>query len=210
MDYLHRVFRFLIDFSLVHLQTLIKRILPLIKDNAYRWDVWIAILATLPLLVKKDRDDAESPLFVLFPEFQSYIENASIDSILRLTNTLIACDRLNYIFTNKVNTISFFMRTINAMVSIRLNRCSSIFPFPFALCFAHSVYDIVYHCAVSENGKRLCYIAKRNSANPTGHVVRVFNGISQCSRHIGIESASKCCIRKRYFKAITQSSCALP
>lgn len=86
------------------LQTLIKRILPLIKDNAYRWDVWIAILAALPLLVKKDRDDVESPLFILFPEFQSYIENASIDSILRLTNTLISCDKLNYIFMNKVSS----------------------------------------------------------------------------------------------------------
>lgn len=82
---------------------MIKRILALIKDNVYRWDVWIAILAALPVLVKKDRDDAETPLFILFPEFQSYIENASIDSILRLTNTLISCDKLSYIFTNKVS-----------------------------------------------------------------------------------------------------------
>lgn len=68
--------------------------------------MWIAILAALPILVKKDRDDAESPLFILFPEFQSYIENASIDSILRLTNTLISCDKLNYIFTNKVSRLA--------------------------------------------------------------------------------------------------------
>lgn len=85
------------------LQTLIKRILALIKDNVYRWEIWIAIFNALPALVKKDRDDSESSLFILFPEFQSYIENASIDSILRLTNTLKACEKLNYIFTNKVS-----------------------------------------------------------------------------------------------------------
>lgn len=72
------------------------------KDNVYRWDVWIAIFTALPVLVKKDRDDTKSPLFILFTEFQSYIENASIDSILRLTNTLISFEKLGYIFTNRV------------------------------------------------------------------------------------------------------------
>lgn len=94
--------------SFFFFQTLIKRILALIKDNVYRWEIWIAIFNALPALVKKDRDDAESSLFILFPEFQSYIENASIDSILRLTNTLKACEKLNYIFTNKVSDIIFF------------------------------------------------------------------------------------------------------
>lgn len=81
------------------------------KDNVYRWDVWIAIFTALPVLVKKDRDDTESPLFILFPEFQSYIENASIDSILRLTNTLISFEKLGYIFTNRViaYTIQFLI-----------------------------------------------------------------------------------------------------
>lgn len=79
--------------------------------------MWIAILATLPVLVKKDRDDAETPLFILFPEFQSYIENASIDSILRLTNTLISCEKFSYIFTNKVsNSIIVFEFKISVNV----------------------------------------------------------------------------------------------
>lgn len=85
------------------MQTLIKRILPLIKDHVFRWDVWCPIFATLPMLVRKDRDDTEGHLFGLFVEFQAHIQNAPIDAILRLTNTLIAYERLNYIFTNKVS-----------------------------------------------------------------------------------------------------------
>lgn len=91
-------------------QTLIKRVLALIKDNVYRWEIWIAIFAALPALVKKERDDAESPLFILFPEFQSYVENASIDSILRLTNTLKSSEKLSYIFTNKVSVLVGIVR----------------------------------------------------------------------------------------------------
>lgn len=74
----------------------------------YRWDVWVAIFTAMPALVKKDHDETESPLFVLFPEFQSYIENASIDSILRITNTLIAYDKLSYIYANRVNILLIF------------------------------------------------------------------------------------------------------
>lgn len=153
-------------------------------------------MAALPLLVKKDRDDVESPLFILFPEFQSYIENASIDSILRLTNTLIACDKLNYIFTNKVS-----LRAPSLGLMLNIYRCHqlilySFFCLPFKHTHTRTVYNILCHCAASENGKCLRYITERNNTHPTGRMVGIFNGISQCSRHTGIKSIGKCCLRK--------------
>lgn len=106
-------------------KTLIKRILPLIKDHVFRWDVWCAIFAALPLLVRKDRDDGEGLLFALFPQFQAHIQNAPIDAILRITNTLVACEKLNYIFTNKVT---------NAQASIRRAQINSYSFFSFLFC----------------------------------------------------------------------------
>lgn len=76
--------------------------MPIIKDHVSRWDVWCAIFTTLPILVKKDKDDNEGHLFALLSEFQAHIQNAPIDAILRQTKVLVACDKLSYIFTNKV------------------------------------------------------------------------------------------------------------
>lgn len=76
--------------------------MPIIKEHVHRWNVWCAIFSVLPLLVKKDKDDAEGHLFALFAELQAHIRNAPIDAILRITNTITACDKLQYIFTNKV------------------------------------------------------------------------------------------------------------
>lgn len=79
--------------------------MPLIKDHVHRWNVWCAIFSVLPLLVKKDRDDVDGHLFGLFSEFQAHIRNAPIDAILRITSTIIACEKLQYIFANKVRMI---------------------------------------------------------------------------------------------------------
>lgn len=80
-----------------------RRILPLIQEHIHRWDVWCAIFSALPISVKKDKDDSEGLLFALFPEFQAHIQNAPIDAILRITNTLIASEKLGYVFLNKVS-----------------------------------------------------------------------------------------------------------
>lgn len=101
-------------------------------------------MAALPLLVKKDRDDVESPLFILFPEFQSYIENASIDSILRLTNTLIACDKLNYIFTNKVS-----LRAPSLGLMLNIYRCHQLILYSFfCLPFKHTHAQFTISCVI--------------------------------------------------------------
>lgn len=86
-------------------KTLLKRLLPLIQQHIHRWDVWCAIFAALPLAVKKDKDDVEGHLFALFANFQAHIQNAPIDAILRITNTLIATEKLGFVFTNKVSEI---------------------------------------------------------------------------------------------------------
>lgn len=83
-------------------KTLLKRVLPLIQEHISRWDVWCAIFSALPIAVKKDKDDAEGHLFALFTNFQGQIKNAPIDAILRITNTLIATEKMSFIFLNKV------------------------------------------------------------------------------------------------------------
>lgn len=76
--------------------------MPLIKDHIHRWDVWCAVFTSLPLLVKKDKDDSEGLLLALLAEFQSHIRNAPIDAIIRLTTAITAYDKLQYLFINKV------------------------------------------------------------------------------------------------------------
>lgn len=83
--------------------------MPLIKDHVHRWNVWCAVFSILPLLIKKDKDDVEGLLFSLFAEFQAHIRNAPIDAILRITNTIIACEKIQYIFTNKVSESNQFL-----------------------------------------------------------------------------------------------------
>lgn len=123
----------------------------LIKDNVYRWEIWIAIFNALPALVKKDRDNTESSLFILFPEFQSYIENASIDSILRLTNTLKACEKLNYIFTNKVSFWFVFYFYFFHLYFLVFSDYSVIHTMRFLI----SVFHFLRYCSIIENGKCL-------------------------------------------------------
>lgn len=139
-------------------KTLIKRILPLIKDHVYRWDVWCAIFAALPLLVRKDRDDGEGLLFALFPQFQAHIQNAPIDAILRITNTLVSCEKLNYIFTNKVSG------------GITHKRPKSIIKFEFSLFFLLAVFHIMRHRVAAKNRNGICDIIECDQRQTTSQL----------------------------------------
>lgn len=70
-------------------KTLLRRILPLIRDHIQRWDVWCDIFATLCMIVKKDRDDTDGLLLNFYPEFRNQIQYAGMDDILRLAITLV-------------------------------------------------------------------------------------------------------------------------
>lgn len=85
-------------------QTLLKRALPLIVDHRSRWDVWYGILSTLPVLMKKDKEDQEGLLFAFFPEFKKQMENASMLEILKVGNAIASADKtLHCVFVNKVS-----------------------------------------------------------------------------------------------------------
>lgn len=80
-----------------------RRALPLIKDHQNRCDIWLGIFSTLPILIKKDRDDVEGLLIAMFPEFKNQMENANMDEILKIANLITSAERKSiYIFMNKV------------------------------------------------------------------------------------------------------------
>lgn len=88
------------------MQTLLRRTLPLIKDVAQRWDIWYGICSTLPIIVKKDKDDADGLLFALFPLFKDQLTDASMDELLKLGGLMTAgvdTRKVNYMFMNKVS-----------------------------------------------------------------------------------------------------------
>lgn len=83
---------------------MLRRALPLIKDYRNRCDIWLGIFSTLPILIKKDKDDIEGHLLALFPEFKKQIEHANMDEIIKLGNLITSSDRkMSYIFVNKVS-----------------------------------------------------------------------------------------------------------
>lgn len=78
--------------------------LPLVHDQISLSNIWCAIFTALPLVVKKDKDDHEGHMFGLFTEFQAYIQNAPIDAVLRIANTLTTTEKLGFVYLNKVRT----------------------------------------------------------------------------------------------------------
>lgn len=95
--------------------------------------------------------------------------------------------------------------TRSSISTVRLLKLKCLSSFPF-----QTVFDIMCHCAVSENGECIRNITERNKPKPANDVARIFNGISQCSRKIGQSSASECSLWKWYFKAVTKPFFALP
>lgn len=88
-------------------QTLLRRTLPLVKDVAQRWDIWYGICSTLPIIVRKEKDDVDGLLFALFPLFKEQLAEASMDELLKLGGLMTAgvdTRKVNYMFMNKVST----------------------------------------------------------------------------------------------------------
>lgn len=77
--------------------------MPLIKNNTHRWVVWYTIFATLPLIIKKEKDDSEGLLLAMYAEFKNQIQHGSIMEVMKIANSMISCEtRLCYMFKNKV------------------------------------------------------------------------------------------------------------
>lgn len=87
------------------------RALVLIKDLQQRWNIWYGICSTLPIIVKKDKDDVDGKLMALFPVFKDQLTDANITELLRLGSLMTATvdvRKINYMFMNKVCGLYIF------------------------------------------------------------------------------------------------------
>lgn len=92
-------------------KTLLKRSMPHLVDEEHKWQVWQAIFAVLPIIAKKDRDDADGTLLGLFTEFKNHLIVAKLSDFITVPRAILAANKkLNYIFGNKVSTKNLFFR----------------------------------------------------------------------------------------------------
>lgn len=87
--------------------------MPLIKNSTHRWVVWYTIFATLPLIIKKDKDDTDGLFYAMFPEFKNQIQHGSIMEVMKIANAMISFEtRLCYMLRNKVRADFLFSNFI--------------------------------------------------------------------------------------------------
>lgn len=80
----------------------------MIKEQCHRWDVWYSIFAVLPVIVKKERDDAEVTLFAMFSEFKTQLQEATMLEVIKLGNCLTMLEKkIPNVLANKVSTLMF-------------------------------------------------------------------------------------------------------
>ncbi|GAB0088169.1 hypothetical protein DMENIID0001_025560 [Sergentomyia squamirostris] len=107
-------------------KTLIKRALPHLVDEEHKWQVWQAIFAILPIVVKKDRDDSDGTLAALFPEFKNHLILAKLSDIITVPKAILTANKkLNYIFANKFGMLSIIAMMLRVETIFQMDEASS-------------------------------------------------------------------------------------
>uniref|UniRef100_A0A6B2E8L0 Uncharacterized protein n=1 Tax=Phlebotomus kandelakii TaxID=1109342 RepID=A0A6B2E8L0_9DIPT len=103
-------------------RTLIKRSLPHLVDEEHKWQVWQAIFAVLPIIAKKDRDDADGSLGGLFTEFKNQLIVAKLSDFITVPKAIVAANKkLNYIFGNKFGMLSIIAMMLRVETIFQLD-----------------------------------------------------------------------------------------
>lgn len=76
------------------LQNLLKRILPHIKDQTIRWDIWNAIFISLTVFKRDKLEEIEMSLMALYYEFAVQLQDAEFNDLLKFTNNMMLSDKL--------------------------------------------------------------------------------------------------------------------
>ncbi|XP_055632338.1 protein PAT1 homolog 1-like isoform X2 [Toxorhynchites rutilus septentrionalis] len=98
---------------------LLRRILVLLREHPFRWDLWNTIFSSIPFMLKKDRDDNEGVLFTLYTEFERHVQYSQFSDLLKLSQTIKLDRTLSYLTSCKfllcsVITIIFQIETFFA------------------------------------------------------------------------------------------------
>uniref|UniRef100_A0A182PQH3 mRNA decay factor PAT1 domain-containing protein n=1 Tax=Anopheles epiroticus TaxID=199890 RepID=A0A182PQH3_9DIPT len=73
---------------------LLTRIQKALGEHTARWTIWCTVLATIVVLPKRDREDAEDQLSPLFSEFELHVKYAQASELMPLFETLLNTDQL--------------------------------------------------------------------------------------------------------------------
>lgn len=85
------------------LQALLRRSMPLIKDEPHRWTVWCAIFASLNIILKKEKE-VDPNIIALYEEFQRHLQYAKLENVVQVSRSFVTSDKkMNFLFNNKVS-----------------------------------------------------------------------------------------------------------
>lgn len=76
------------------LQTLLKRIMALLKNTPIRWDIWNAIFLSLTVFKRDKLEEIESSLMPLYYEFAIQLQDADFNDLIKLSNNIITSEKL--------------------------------------------------------------------------------------------------------------------
>ncbi|CRL05200.1 CLUMA_CG017982, isoform A [Clunio marinus] len=93
-------------------RNLIKRIMPHIKDQPIRWDIWNAVFISLTVFKRDKLEENESSLMALYYEFALHLQDADLSDLLKVTNNMMTSDKL----MSFVNGCKLVVSSIIAMI----------------------------------------------------------------------------------------------
>uniref|UniRef100_A0A336MYH6 CSON007597 protein n=1 Tax=Culicoides sonorensis TaxID=179676 RepID=A0A336MYH6_CULSO len=82
-------------------KALLRRAMPLIKDEPQRWTIWYAIFASLNIILKKERE-IDPNVILLYEEFQKHLQFAKLENVVQISKAFVTPDKkMNFLFNNK-------------------------------------------------------------------------------------------------------------
>lgn len=97
-------------------KTLLRRALPHLVAHHMQhvWRMWAAILSTVPLALKKDREDAEGHLFRMYEVLKAHLERATFEHIVALSRAISGTNNkaCSYFLSSKVSCLQRWLIAI--------------------------------------------------------------------------------------------------
>lgn len=89
---------------------LIRRSVPFLKKNPQRWSVWCAVVASLYVVFKKEKE-IDGTMMGLYEEFERQLSYAKLEEVVLIAQSLAGEKRATALLSHKVRTFMDFSRS---------------------------------------------------------------------------------------------------
>lgn len=93
-------------------RNLLKRIMPIIKEQPIRWDIWSCVFISLTVFKRDKLEEVEQSLMSLYYEFATQLQDAEYNDVLKISNIMLTSDKL----MSYVNGCKFIVSSLIAMI----------------------------------------------------------------------------------------------